>query len=217
MRRIGFAALMLLLAVMVPAANQLELKDITKGEFRGESMAAVKPLSDGETYAQLSSDGQRIEQYSFKTGKQVGVLFDAKRAKGAKIDNVEGYIVSPDGQRLLIQTASERIYRRSFTATYYIYSVRNNRLEPLSENGRSRLRYSLLMVCRLLLSEIITSSLSSCYTITQKCRLQRMASVMKSSTAFPIGCMRRSSVLHVRWYLLPTASNWFGCAIMRET
>ena len=117
MKRIGFVALMLLLTGVVSAASQLDLKDITKGEFRGESMAAVKPLSDGETYAQLSSDGQRIEQYSFKTGKQVGVLFDAKNAKGAKIDNVEGYIVSPDGQRLLIQTASERIYRRSFTAT----------------------------------------------------------------------------------------------------
>ena len=49
MKKIGFVALMLLLAVMAPAANQLELKDITKGEFRGESMAAVKPLSDGET------------------------------------------------------------------------------------------------------------------------------------------------------------------------
>ena len=135
MRRIGFVALMLLVAVMVSATNQLALKDITKGEFRGESMAAVKPLSDGETYAQLSSDGLRIEQYSFKTGKQVGVLFDAKSAKGATIDNVEGYEMSPDGQRLLIQTASERIYRHSFTATYYIYTVRNNRLEPLSENG----------------------------------------------------------------------------------
>ena len=41
MKKIGFVALMLLLAVMAPAANQLELKDITKGEFRGESMAAV--------------------------------------------------------------------------------------------------------------------------------------------------------------------------------
>ena len=72
-------------------AQDLDLKDITNGVFRGESMAAVKPLSDGESYAQLSSDGQRIEQYSFKTGKQVGVLFDAKAAKGATIDKIEDY------------------------------------------------------------------------------------------------------------------------------
>ena len=30
-------------------AQNLDLKDITKGVFRGESMAAVKPLSDGES------------------------------------------------------------------------------------------------------------------------------------------------------------------------
>ena len=129
-----FCVLVVMGSGYAPAQN-LELKDITKGEFRGELMAAVKPLSDGESYARLSSDGQRIEQYSFKTGKQVGVLFDAKTAKGATIDKVEDYIVSPDGQRLLIQTQTERIYRHSFTANYYIYTVRNNRLDPLSENG----------------------------------------------------------------------------------
>ena len=117
------------------AAQNLELKPITSGEFRGESMAAVTPLADGETYAQLSSDGKRIVQCSFKTGKEVGVLFDVASAKGPQIDRVEGYIVSPDGSRLLIQTNTEAIYRHSFTATYYIYTVRNNRLVPLSENG----------------------------------------------------------------------------------
>jgi dipeptidyl-peptidase-4 len=117
------------------AAQNLELKTITSGEFRGESMAAVTPLADGETYAQLSSDGKRIVQCSFKTGKEVGVLFDVASAKGPQIDRVDGYIVSPDGSRLLIQTNTEAIYRHSFTATYYIYTVRNNRLVPLSENG----------------------------------------------------------------------------------
>ena len=43
--------------------------------------------------------------------------------------------MSPDGKRLLIQTKTERIYRRSFTATYYIYTLQNNRLVPLSDNG----------------------------------------------------------------------------------
>ena len=147
MIRIMMKKLLLLCVTVVmgsgyaPAQN-LDLKDITKGEFRGESMAAVKPLSDGESYAQLSSDGQRIEQYSFKTGKQIGVLFDAKTAKGATIDKVEDYIVSPDGQRLLIQTQMERIYRHSFTANYYIYTVRNNRLVPLSENGPQQTPFS---------------------------------------------------------------------------
>ncbi len=135
MKKLFSLCFLAMLGIGYVPAQDLDLSDITKGNFRGESMAAVKPLSDGESYAQLSSDGQRIEQYSFKTGKQIGVLFDAKAAKGATIDEIENYIISPDDQRLLIQTQSKRIYRHSFTANYYIYTVRNNRLAPLSENG----------------------------------------------------------------------------------
>jgi dipeptidyl-peptidase-4 len=125
------------LFILLPlsAADNLDLKDITSGAFRGESMSAVIPLADGESYAQLSADGKRIVQYSFKTGKETGVLFDVTTAKGAQLSAIDGYIVSPDGQRLLIQTATKSIYRHSFTATYYIYTVRNNRLAPLSDNG----------------------------------------------------------------------------------
>ena len=114
------------------AGKKIELADITRGEFRG---AVVKALADGESYAQMSDDGKRIVQYSFKTGKEQGVLFDVATAKGAQLESIDGYIVSPDGQRLLIQTNTKRIYRHSFTATYYIYTVRNNRLAPLSDNG----------------------------------------------------------------------------------
>ena len=126
----------LVLAVGKSAAGEkLNLKDITGGAFRGESMAAVQPLDDGESYAQISASGKQIVTYSFRTGRQTGTLFDAAKARGPKVNRVEGYIVSPDGKRLLIQTDTKGIYRRSFTATYYIYNVANNTLEPLSENG----------------------------------------------------------------------------------
>jgi len=129
------AVMMLLTTMTAMAGQQLTLKDITGGAFAAEGIAAVEPLADGETYAQISSDGTKIVQYSFKTGKQVGVLFDAQTARGPRISRVDGYIASPDGKRLLIQTQTRPIYRRSFTATYYIFSIQNNKLEPLSENG----------------------------------------------------------------------------------
>ena len=135
MKKTLLLAVTLMTALVSVAAGRLDLKEITAGKFRGESMAAVTPLNDGESYAQLSSDKQRIVQYSYKTGQQTGVLFDAATAKGAQLSAIDGYIVSPDGQRLLIQTDTKGIYRRSFTATYYIYTVRNNRLAPLSDNG----------------------------------------------------------------------------------
>lgn len=124
-----------LLAVVSVGAKKLELKEITRGMFRGETVSDVQPLNDGETYAQLSNDGRRIVQYSFKTGKEVATLFDVATVKGDKLDNIDGYIMSPDGKRILIQTKTQRIYRHSFTAQYYIYTIRNNRIVPLSKNG----------------------------------------------------------------------------------
>ncbi len=126
---------LLLVFSSVQAGNKLSLRDITRGEFRQEVMTEVRPMADGETYAQISDDGKRIVTYSFKTGKQVGVLFDAATARGAQIGRVQGYIVSPDGRRLLIQTNTKPIYRHSFTAEYYIFMIQNNKLEPLSDGG----------------------------------------------------------------------------------
>ena len=121
-------------AAQLLAGNKLDLQAITRGEFGAETMAAVVPLADGN-YAQISDDGKQIVKYSFRTGKQAQVLFDADKARGPKVKRVEGYIMSPDGQKMLIQTNTQRIYRRSFASTYYIYSLKNNTLEPLSDGG----------------------------------------------------------------------------------
>ena len=121
-------------------AAKLDLRSITRGEFRAESMASLKPLDDGESYSQVSSDGTKILKYSFKTGKQTGVIFDLNNVRGPKIriDRIDGYIFSPDGKRILIQTDTRYIYRRSFTATYYIYEVQNNKMGPLSVGGEQQ-------------------------------------------------------------------------------
>ena len=118
------------------AGNRFDLAQITDGHtFAAERLAAVRPMQDGETYAQITPDGDKIVTYSFKTGKQTAVLFNTKTARGPKVNHVDGYIMSPDGTRMLIQTNTKAIYRRSFTAEYYIYSLRNNTLEQLSANG----------------------------------------------------------------------------------
>ena len=125
----------LLLTAVTANGEKLKLADVTSRDFRPETMAALQPMDDGESYAQLSSDGQRVVRYSFRTGKELGVLFDATQVKGDRIARVEGYTMSPDGKRMLIQTNTKPIYRHSFTADYYIFDVRNNRVTPLSQHG----------------------------------------------------------------------------------
>ena len=135
MKKLSLIIILWATATLQLAAQQLSLKDITDGQFREETMAAVEPLADGESYAQISANGKQIVKYSFRTGKQTEVLFDAAKARGGGVERVEGYVMSPDGKRMLIQTNTSRIYRHSFTATYYIYTIANQKLEPLSEGG----------------------------------------------------------------------------------
>ena len=135
MRRIMLSALMMLVGMASLAGEKLTLEEITSGVFRQDYMQAVRPMADGETYSQISDDGKQVVTYSFRTGKQVSVLFDAVTARGAQIESVDNYIMSPDGKRMLIQTQTESIYRHSFTAVFYIYDIRNNKLVPLSDGG----------------------------------------------------------------------------------
>ena len=130
-----FSILMCFSALQMNADKLLTLPEITRGDFRGEQLRAMKASADGESYLQMSEDGKQILKYSFKTGKQTAVVFDVNTARGAKLKSIDGYIVSPNGKRILIQTETKSIYRHSFTAVYYIYNIANNKLEPLSDGG----------------------------------------------------------------------------------
>ena len=114
----------------------LQLKDITSGTYSPQYVYGVNPMSDGEHYSQLSADSRRIVVSSFRTGKETSTLFDVSTAKGpVKLEHIDGYVLSPDGKHILLQTETKPIYRRSFTAVYYLFNVQNNRFEPLSEGG----------------------------------------------------------------------------------
>ena len=117
------------------SAGELDLKSIARGNYMADALRAVVPCDDGESYTQLTKDGQRVVRYSFKTGKEVETLFDVTTATGASLKSIDGYMVSPDGKRLLVQTATNSIYRHSLTAEYYLYSMANKKLVPLSQNG----------------------------------------------------------------------------------
>ncbi len=126
---------LLMLVTVMPAAGKLTIADITGGKFAAKTVNGINPIEGTDTYARISDDGKRVESYSFKTGKRVGTLFDVDNTMGKKIDGFDDYILSPDGKRMLIQTQTKRIYRRSFTAVFYIYNIASRKLETLSDGG----------------------------------------------------------------------------------
>ncbi len=144
MKKIALIALMLVAATVMQAQNsQLTLQEVVGGAFRAENIQGFIPIpGDGEHYTQMHAEGTQIIKYSFKTGKQVEVLFDATTARECPFKNFDSYTFSPDGMKLLIATETTPIYRHSYTAVHYLYSLRrnvegkiNNVVERLSEGG----------------------------------------------------------------------------------
>lgn len=123
------------MALTPKAAAEITLQGIASGEYYPQSMRSFSSAPDGESYMQISEDGKQLLSYSFKNGEQNGVVIDLNTTRGDKVGRIEGYILSPDGKRILVQTATSSIYRHSFTAEYYIYDVGNKTLTALSTGG----------------------------------------------------------------------------------
>lgn len=135
MKKLFLLFCLVALTLGIKAQNQVTLRDVSRGTYRASNIYGIKPMLDGQYYTQISPDRKRIVKYSFKTGKQVEAIFDVEKARDCTLKYFDDYIMSPDEKLILIQTKTRSIYRRSFTAEYYIYHVKNNTIEPLSKNG----------------------------------------------------------------------------------
>ena len=127
--------IILLMCLLPMNAQQVTIKDVANATYRAEGIRGIRPMLDGEHYTQISSDGKCLVKYSFKTGKEVATIFDVETARDCTIKHFDDYIMSPNESLILIQTDTKPIYRHSFTANYYIFNVKNNKMEPLSTGG----------------------------------------------------------------------------------
>lgn len=137
MKKLSILFLLCLLVQVVPAqgSKALDLKEITSGKFRAEGIQGVIPMADGEHYTQMNAEGTQIIKYSFRTGQQVEVVFDVTKARECTFKRFDGYTFSPDGSKILIRTETQPIYRHSYKAVHYLYTIKRNIVEKLSEGG----------------------------------------------------------------------------------
>lgn len=137
MKKLSILFLLCLLVQVVPAqgSKALDLKEITSGKFRAEGIQGVIPMADGEHYTQMNAEGTQIIKYSFRTGQQVKVVFDVAKARECTFKRFDGYTFSPDGSKILIRTETQPIYRHSYKAVHYLYTIKRNIVEKLSEGG----------------------------------------------------------------------------------
>ena len=135
MKKIFLIVSSVLISAFASAQNkQLTLSNVMDGTFYATGATSVTPMADGEHYL-TSEDGRLILQHSFKTGQVTDTILNLSTARGERLPAFEGYILSPTEDIILLQTNTSKIFRRSFTADYYIYTIRNNKIDPLTTGG----------------------------------------------------------------------------------
>ena len=122
-----------LLTMAVQAQKQIEVQDLVSGKFNAYGVSDVTPMADGQHY--LTQEGPYILKYSFKGGDTPDTILNIRKVKGESLSGFSDFILSPTEDMILLETNRQKIFRRSSTANWYIYSIKNNRIDPLSNGG----------------------------------------------------------------------------------
>ncbi|HEY5747430.1 MAG TPA: S9 family peptidase [Chryseolinea sp.] len=130
-----FVLIFLLTCLFTSAIAQKEItvEDFTtKNTFAERTVTGINWMNDGKFYSTL--EGNRIVRYNIATGQPVETLLDGNQLSPALV--IQQYSFSADEQKLLVLNSRESVYRRSFTAEYYVYDRTAKTLTPLSSQGR---------------------------------------------------------------------------------
>jgi len=114
-------------------ADYPEIERYVNGRQIPASQGSFRYAPDNSGYLAISPDGKRIVKYDIKTGKEAETLMDLTNTRETKLNHINGFTVSPEGSKILVFTDREMIYRRSYSAKYYVYECRSRILRPLSE------------------------------------------------------------------------------------
>jgi dipeptidyl-peptidase-4 len=138
MRRILSILFLISVCYTTIQAQQITLEDIfITRTFQQSSVYGLASTNDGLNYTTLENGGQQIVKYSYKTGEKVNLVLDIQALKNDSLKSFREYSFSNDESKVLLLTDRKPIYRRSFTAVYFVYNFVTNELTRLS-TGRQQ-------------------------------------------------------------------------------
>lgn len=118
---------------LVSAQNRITVDDFTtRNTFAENDVSGINWMNDGKYYTTLSDN--KIIKYDVTDGQAIETLVDGGTLPTALV--IDEYSFSADERKLLLQTQRQSIYRRSFVAEYFVYSLDTKSLQPLSSRGR---------------------------------------------------------------------------------
>lgn len=128
----AFAIAFTLLVSGLSAQQRITVADFTtENKFSEQKVSGINWMNDGKFYTALSEN--KVIKYDITTGQPVETLVDGDAFQPELV--IDAYTLSGDEQKILVQTHTQGIYRRSFVAQYFLYDLRLKRLFPLSSGG----------------------------------------------------------------------------------
>ncbi len=111
--------------------KQITVEDIySKGTFRSQSVYGINWMNDGSYYSALEKNN--IVKYDVTTGEQVETILDASTLDTEV--GISSYEFSADENYILLLTDRQSIFRRSYTAIFYLYNRETKSLQKLEED-----------------------------------------------------------------------------------
>lgn len=126
-------------------AQELSVENIWRNyAFYSRGVSGFNSMNDGKHFTKINSEGEysTIEKFSFNKPKEaIETLFDYRLLEEQNEGySIGGYEFNETEDKLLLMTNSKSIYRRSFTADYWLYDFTTKKLEQLdAEHSPQRL------------------------------------------------------------------------------
>ena len=132
--RISSFCFILLFFNLIGAQNlSLDLGELMDGKYDPNRLEAIRSMRNGEYYTVLEEDKtlntNSLVSYAYSNALERKVLIDSNRFP--EKNKFSGYTFSNDEQKILLETLTDNIYRRSKQAIYWIYDIKTNSLEKL--------------------------------------------------------------------------------------
>jgi len=125
---------LLFLVATVFGQQKITVENIYSGAFRAKGMDELQSLKNTDQYTVLNIDQasrtMQIDLYDFATLKKVANLIDTKNHKELE-DGIDSYTFDASEKKILIACNSNKIFRHSFTADYYLYDIASKSLTKL--------------------------------------------------------------------------------------
>lgn len=130
--------------------KEITLEEIWDGTFSAERMNALNSMN-GDFYSLLNRDengNTSVDKYSYSTLEKVETIVSSADLKD--LDGFSSYTFNDDETKLILGTQFKKIFRRSFSGTFYAYDVASKKLsligkdiqEPLFSPDNKKVAYA---------------------------------------------------------------------------